>query len=244
MRVRAFCPSATHKKRRYLRKVGGASAIWASHAIAPMGSASGCGTGTADAPGSSLMTVDGGSTPSPTMLKVPGMSRSIASLNAAIASTSWTNWTSGSKPIIVGTSFRWRDTRPGSCGRPQDRRQAQDGDDRPLRALRETRRFVLGAELVAEERLALRGAERVALGEEVGVRGVGAVKKRLRPHHEFADLRVPRGDQDVHRPHARELVRPTRSRTEGDEGGTRGGRHRLRARRRGSRRGALRSSAG
>ena len=45
-----------------------------------------------------------------------------------------------------------------------------------------------------------------------------SVEQRLRPHHDLADARVPRGDEDVPRPDALELVRERdRVRRRGEE---------------------------
>ena len=91
--------------------------------------------------------------------------------------------------------------------RSEDRRGPQHGDDRVRQLLGEARDLGLGLELVGEEGLARRSAQRMALGEEVRVRRMRAVEHRLRPHDDLTHARMPRSDEDVTCADALELVR-------------------------------------
>ena len=91
------------------------------------------------------------------------------------------------EPHHGGTNRRARYLREVVLHRwPHDRRGAQDGDQ-IAGALREAVGLGLGFDLVGEERLAVRRAKRVPLGEKIGVRGVRSVEHCLAPHDELAD---------------------------------------------------------
>jgi hypothetical protein len=70
------------------------------------GRSNGSGSGHADPPVSRIAT-ETGTAPGPTMLKTPWSPCSSASAIASDTSSSWMNWSIGSKPITVGTR-RWR----------------------------------------------------------------------------------------------------------------------------------------
>ena len=208
MPSRALRPSATQRKRRYLRNDGGASTSCATQPSAGDRLGNGVGDRHAD-PAGELDDHRQGQHPVAHDVEGAGRVAHDGEVQGGDRVGLVEELDEGVEAHHRGHELAGEIPRERVVhGRPEDRSGPQDGDGGPRRPLGELSGLVFRVDLVREERLAQGRAQRMLLGEKVGVRGAGPVEPRQRPEHELSQLRVPGGDGDVHRPDALELVRP------------------------------------